>query len=152
MEQAPQRAVAGVGDVVAVGREEEHGLTRLRPVGKGGAFLHQRLVHDGRVGDEDNGAARDGDGDDGAVAGPELLELRRDVEQGFVEQEEVSDQREGRRSRWELLLVLRFDLEEEGDEDGDGDGEEDCIHGLHSQSSLSSRCELTSSGGSKTTC
>lgn len=50
---------------MVVGGEEENSLARLQPVGEGGAFLHQHLVHDGWVSDEDDRAAGDGDGDHG---------------------------------------------------------------------------------------
>lgn len=72
------------------------------------------------VGDEDEGAAGDGDGDDGAVNWPETLEDRFDRGDGLAKQEGVAEEGETWRAGREAPAS-----NDGGEEEGDGSGEEE---------------------------
>lgn len=112
-EEAPGRAVAGGGDADGT-RGGGRGA-----IGEGGAGGDEGAVGCSVVGDEDEGAAADGEGDDRAVGGTEVMDDRANRREGLAEEEGVAEIGETRRAGWEAAA------REGGDEEGDSGGEEE---------------------------
>jgi hypothetical protein len=137
-ERAPDRAVGAGCDVALATGEEAEGEAGRRPVGEGGAALHQHAVRHDVVGDEDGRAGREQvEREDGPVAGPRGGEDPFDAEVRSAEEEERGDQRQQRRAGRERRRrsgggERTEDGEEADDCDADGYGEgvvEQVFHG-----------------------
>ena len=68
-EETPGRAIGARTDVSLVTIHDSTGRTRLRTVGENGSVLHQGLVGEGVLGDEDGRARADSESEDWAVLG-----------------------------------------------------------------------------------